>query len=228
MTTTHAHPPFLSDWLQQLAHYPGVFVTGTDTGIGKTWVGTRIVQALCENGVPVVPRKPVESGWSGDIRETDTYKLADAAGLDATQAAIIDQVCPNHFAAPLSPPRAAQLEGQSLDVKTLAQQCRQGISSDDFLYVEGAGGVYSPIADDGLNADLAEQLALPVVLVTEDRVGCINHVLLAVEAIQHRKLSLEGVVLNPKTQQPEHMDNRQDLQHLLTLPVIRLNADLPQ
>lgn len=223
MTTqnTVAQPHFPADWLQQLTALPGLFVTGTDTDIGKTWVGTRIVRALCESGIHVTPRKPVESGWADDIRNTDTYKLAEAAGLDTTQTTLIDQVCPNHFAAPLSPPRAAQLEGQTLTVDTLATQCQQGVKAGDFIYVEGAGGVYSPIATDGLNADLAARLALPVILVTEDRVGCINHVLLAVEAIERRDLTLAGIVLNPKTPQPDHMDNLHDLQTLLTIPVIR-------
>lgn len=222
MTQTEStHSLFPNDWLQQLATLPGLFVTGTDTDIGKTWVGTRIVRALCENGVAVVPRKPVESGWADDIRDTDTYKLAQAAGLDADQSEVIEQVCPNHFKEPLSPPRAAALEGQTLTVTTLADQCRLGITNTDFLYVEGAGGVYSPIAEDGLNADLAEQLALPVVLITEDRVGCMNHVLLAVEAIERRGLTLAGVVLNPKSAPTPHMDNAQDLRALLNITIIR-------
>lgn len=214
---------FPEAWLQQLMQGTGLFVTGTDTDIGKTWVGTRIVRALYERGVKVTPRKPVESGWAHDLHDlstTDTYQLAEAAGLDVTHDEVIQQVCPNHFAAPLSPPRAAELEGHTLHIATLAQQCRQNITNDDFLYVEGAGGIYSPLATDGLNADLAMHLVLPVVLITEDRVGCINHVLLAVEAIERRGLQLAGIVLNTKSQQPAHMDNQHDLQGLLDVPII--------
>ena len=196
-------------------------MTGTDTGVGKTWVGTRLLRHLQQRGINITPRKPVESGWPTDqsaLPNTDAYQLAAACG----QRAKLDQICPNRFQAPLSPPRAAQLEGHELSINALAQQCRNGTQHNDFLYVEGAGGFYSPLARDGLNADLAQALALPLVLVAEDRVGCINHILLSAAAIQARELTLAGIILNPIHPAPVGMDNQTELQALLNLPILYL------
>lgn len=206
-------------WLEQLSQLPGLFMTGTDTGVGKTWVGTQLLQHLRRLGLHITPRKPVESGWLAEqITETDSWKLAiNASGLQP-----LTQICPNPLLAPLSPPRAAHYEGKTLRIQQLAQQCQAKHAQPSFLYVEGAGGFYSPLAHDGLNADLAQALKLPVLLVSEDRVGCINHILLTAEAIQARQLSLVAVILNPRhSTPPKGMDNQQDLQALLAVPIIR-------
>jgi dethiobiotin synthetase len=86
--------------------------------------------------------------------------------------------------------------------------------------VEGAGGFYSPIAHDGLNADLAQKLNLPIILISENRLGCINHILLIAEAIAHRQLNLAGVILNTIQPLPNTMDNAADLANYLTAPII--------
>ena len=213
------NPSSFDAWLLQLSQLPGVFMTGTDTGVGKTWVGTRLLQHLRRLGdVHITPRKPVESGWLAEqITETDTWKLAtNASGFQPLQ-----QVCPNPLLAPLSPPRAAEQEGKTLSIQQLAAQCQPNNSQKTFLYVEGAGGFYSPLATDGLNVDLAQALNLPILLVSEDRVGCINHILLTVEAINSRHLKLAAVLLNPMHPAPAGMDNQQDLQALLDVPIIR-------
>lgn len=210
-----------SPWLDSLTQLPGLFMTGTDTDVGKTWVGVRLLQHLQQRGLNIAPRKPVESGWPADmdaLAATDAHQLATVC----KQQDRLDQICPNRFKAPLSPPRAAQLEGQELSIDTLAQQCRNNLQPNEFLYVEGAGGFYSPLAQDGLNADLAQALKLPVILTTEDRVGCINHVLLSAEAIKARGLTLTGVILNPIRPAPTGMDNQTELQALLNLPILYL------
>lgn len=207
----------LSDWIRSLAQGPGAFMTGTDTDVGKTRVGVQLLKHLHTTGVQVTPRKPVESGWPqspATVESTDAFKLLQACN---DPQPTLDQVCPNRFRAPLSPPRAAQLEGVRLSIQELATQCRQHLAENAFLYVEGAGGFYSPLAEDGLNADLATALDLPVILVSEDRVGCINHILLTVEALQSRQLSIAGVILNPipGRNPPQAMDNQTDLRQLL-------------
>lgn len=207
----------LSDWIRSLAQGPGAFMTGTDTDVGKTWVGVQLLKRLQAMGVQFTPRKPAESGWPpspATVESTDAYKLLQTCN-DPQQT--LDQVCPNRFRAPLSPPRAARLEGVQLTIQVLATQCRQHLPENAFLYVEGAGGFYSPLAEDGLNADLATTLNLPVILVSEDRVGCINHILLTVEAMQSRQLSVAGVILNPipGRNPPQTMDNLADLRQLL-------------
>lgn len=198
----------------------GLFVTGTDTGVGKTRVGTALARLLVEQGVSVRPRKPVESGCpreAGRLFPQDAWSLKTAAESPDP----IETVCPYPFAPAVAPDRAARLAGLSLTIDELAETCQAGLGRGDFLLVEGAGGFYSPLASDGLNADLAVHLGLPVLLVVADRLGCINHTLLTVEVIRRRGLALAGVVLNQKdpSLKPD-LDNAADLARWLSPLVV--------
>ncbi|MEE9302541.1 MAG: dethiobiotin synthase [Thiotrichaceae bacterium] len=201
----------------------GVFVTGTDTDVGKTWVGQMIIRQLCAANVNVIPRKPVESGWQTDVMKSDAWLLGSAASVTGKTEAL-DRICPNRFQAAISPVRAATLEGKVLLTKQLKQQCIDGIDQNDFLYVEGAGGFFSPLASDGLNADLAKQLGLPVLLVADDKLGCINHILLSLAAIEGYGLSIKGVILNTRKEVDveTQMNNFDDLQSLIGTPVFQV------
>ncbi len=211
------NPTILESWLQVsgLGDTRGVFVTGTDTGVGKTWVSTRLIHLLKAKGIQIIPRKPAESGWS-DAHLSDAWLLAEAAGSDP------EQVCRYRLQAALSPPRAAMLEGKILPLHQLKAACHDAVSTHgrSLLWVEGAGGFYSPLASDGLNADLAATLGFPVLLVAEDRVGCINPILLILEAMQHRKLELIGIVLNRRQPAPPGMDNETDLRQYTSAPIL--------
>ncbi|MBU0655762.1 MAG: dethiobiotin synthase [Gammaproteobacteria bacterium] len=211
--------PEVARWLERAAfdRAGGIFMTGTDTGVGKTWIGAHLLKLLKIIGRDVAPRKPVEAGWNADVSETDAWKLAQAGGVD------MDIVCRYRLQAPLSPPRAAWLEGKTLSMVDLVAACSHGFRNGQFLYVEGAGGFYSPIAEDGLNADLAELLGLPLVIVTEDRVGCINHVMLTVEAAERRGLKVAGIVLNRRASAPDGMDNLADLREQRDIPILHSN-----
>ncbi|BBL72523.1 dethiobiotin synthase [Methylogaea oryzae] len=201
----------------------GLFVTGTDTGVGKTRVAAALAQLLTQHGATVRPRKPAESGCprkDGRLFPQDADALRLAAGaLDP-----IETVCPYPFEPAIAPDRAARLAGRPLTIAALAAACREGVKEGDFLLVEGAGGFYSPLAEDGLNADLAVALGLPVLLVAADRLGCINHTLLCVEAISRRGLTLAGVALNRTAPAAAGlaMDNAADLGARLGRPVLNL------
>jgi len=205
----------------------GVFITGTDTGVGKTWVGVRIIRALLASGIEITPRKPVESGWNKEITNTDAWKIANAAG----QLDQLDKVCPNHFDQAVSPVRAALSEGHTLTIEQLVMQCLINVPQQKFLYVEGAGGFYSPLASDGLNMDLARSLDLPVVLIAKNRLGCINQVLLSVQAIHRSGLKLAAIVLNQLDLNKQHMhmenndatNNLTDVMSYVEEPVISVN-----
>ncbi|MEH6455033.1 MAG: dethiobiotin synthase [Cocleimonas sp.] len=201
----------------------GLFVTATDTNVGKTWLGSRLITELKKLKMNVQARKPIESGWpiSADVSETDAWKLASAMG----QTDELDIVCPNRFSAALSPDRAAMLEGEIITLEQLYQDCLIGVDETDFLYVEGAGGFYSPICNDGLNADLAVSLGLPILLVVENRLGCINQALLNVEAIAKQGLNLSAIALNrPNVDQTDKaMDNFSDIQKRVDCEVIRFD-----
>ncbi len=196
----------------------GVFITGTDTGVGKTFISLQLIRALNRKGINVTPRKPVESGCE---RVNNRLRPADALAMQAamSQSISLNEICPYKLEHALSPERAARLEGVDLQLKALQTACL--VPSERFLLVEGAGGFYSPLASDGLVADLAERLNLPVLLVAVDRLGCINQVLLNVQAIESRGLLLAAIVLN-KLNHPTDldMDNLRDLRTRLSYQVI--------
>lgn len=202
----------------------GIFVTGTDTGVGKTHVGTRLVQALRAQGLRVAVRKPVESGCA---RGPQGLEPADARALQAAAGGWepLERICPFRLQAPLSPERAARMEGLELGIEQLAAHCPGAADSPDFLLVEGAGGFYSPLTADGLNADLAQRLGLPVLLVVGDRLGCINHALLTLEAVERRGLHTAAVVVNRLgTEEAGGMDNTADLAERCRAPVFATPA----
>ncbi len=199
----------------------GIFVTGTDTNIGKTWVGQNLLPILLKKKINIIPRKPVESGWKvNEVESSDAWLLAEATG----QIDNLETICPNHFSRPLSPVRAAEFEGKKLLISEVADQCLKDVTESDFLYVEGAGGFYSPLCMDGLNADLAYALNLPILLVAENRLGCLNQILLNVEAIEKRGLTLKAVVLNTTSadQTVNEMDNLEDIKSLIKHPIVAL------
>lgn len=200
----------------------GLFITGSDTGVGKTFVGVRLAALLAERGLSVRPRKPVESGCP---RVEGVLQPQDAAAYHAAVAGAepLERICPYRFEAALSPERAAVLAGQDLRLDDLVAACLDGVEASDFLLVEGAGGFCSPIAADGLNAHLAVALDLPVLLVSSDRLGAIHQVLVTAEAIERRGLELAGVVLNRLSAQVDPMlDNAADLSRWLQHAVITL------
>ncbi len=198
----------------------GVFVTGTDTEVGKTVVGAATVAALTERGTPVAVRKPVESGCAptGGGRHP-----ADGAALHAAAVARepLERVTPWRLRHAISPERAARLEGITLARDDLVDAVRAATGEDTFAWVEGAGGFLSPLAADTLNADLAVALGLPVLIVVGDRLGCINHALLTVEAVRARGLEVAAVVVNRLEPAAESaMANRDDLAARVDVPVI--------
>jgi dethiobiotin synthetase len=201
------------------ARMRGIFVTGTDTGVGKTRVATAIAHALTARGIRVHARKPVESGVDARTGPADAQALHEAAGAHET----LERVCPLRLSAPLSPERAARLEGIALELDRLVASALDGVDDDGFVLVEGAGGLLSPIARDALNADLAQALRLPVLIVAADRLGTLNHTLLTVDAVRVRGLDVAGVVLNaPTAADTEAMDNAGELTRWLGHDVLRL------
>ena len=196
----------------------GVFITGTSTGVGKTYIAALLAKTLTEKNISVIPRKPVESGCEsidGALMPADAQTLKQAAGYSGKLSA----VCRYRFAPPVSPARAARLASQTITTAQLAEACLHE-SENGFMLIEGAGGFYSPLSADGLNADLAIALQLPVLLVADNALGVLNQVLLNAEAINRRGLDLIAVVLNNIGHNcNECMDNAADLRELLSCKV---------
>ena len=172
----------------------GYFVTGTDTGVGKTTVSCALLAAARARGLAVDAIKPVETGCIADdegrLTAADAVALAHAAG-DTTRPRAIEM-----YRAPLAPSVAAELEGRSVDVDRLQSGVRLVRSRKlDFLLVEGAGGLLVPLTFDLDMADLAARLGLPLLVVARAGLGTINHTLLTLEAAARRSLEVAGVIL---------------------------------
>ncbi|MGE5174465.1 MAG: dethiobiotin synthase [Betaproteobacteria bacterium] len=173
----------------------GVFITGTDTGVGKTFVATGIAAYLKHSGVDVGVMKPAETGCSmrqGRSIPGDTVKLMKAAGVrDA-----LDLVNPYRFRKPLAPSSAAKLAGKEIVPGRILHAFRILSSKHDFMIVEGAGGIMVPLWHKYTYLDLARTMGLPVIVVTRPSLGTINHTLLTVAALREKGLEIAGIVIN--------------------------------
>lgn len=171
----------------------GVFVTGTDTGVGKTVVAVALVRALHAAGVPVAGMKPVAAGIGPDATcNADVAALAAADGL----ALPLADRNPYAFAAPVAPHLAAREAGVRIDLAAIAAAYARIARRVQAVVVEGAGGARVPLDATTDMLDIAQRLRLPVLLVVGVRLGCLNHTLLTVESIAARGLELAGWVAN--------------------------------
>ena len=166
---------------------PGLFVSGTDTDVGKTVVATTIVRRLRAAGHRPGVCKPVASGGDGD-----GVALWEAAGRPLD----LQRVCPQRFQAPLSPPQAARLEGREIDEDLLVAGLEPWRAASDILVVEGAGGLFSPLSPRLLNADLAHRTGLRVVIVDGGRLGCVGRILATCIAAVAHGLDVAAVVVS--------------------------------
>jgi dethiobiotin synthetase len=178
----------------------GVFVTGTDTGAGKSVVAAAILAALAARGEPVAALKPVVTGLdepAGDL-PPDHVLLASAAG--GRQAP--GDVAPYRFGPAVSPHYAAELAGETIEPARILDAARE----HDLLVCEGVGGLMVPITSGYLVRDLAVDLGLPVVVAARTGLGTINHTLLTVAAARAAGLTVAGVVMTPWPAQPEPIE----------------------
>lgn len=171
----------------------GVFITGTDTGIGKTTVGAALSRFLFERGLNVGVMKPVETGVADPSRPgADAQLLAWASGTTLPE----EQIAPYRLKAPLAPSLAAEKEGLFIDLFGVAETARSLATECDFLVVEGAGGLMTPVAGGLLVADLAKAIEMPLLIVTSPRLGTLNHTLMTVYTARQMGLPIAGLIIN--------------------------------
>jgi dethiobiotin synthetase len=170
----------------------GLFVTGTDTGVGKTVVTAGIALALRARGHSVGVVKPVQSGALAADPDGDAMLLKRWTGV----AESAEELAPYSFAAPLAPLVAAELEGRAVRLTDVVEGVRAVAERYDAVIVEGAGGLLVPVGDDWKVADLAGALGLPVLVVARAGLGTVNHSSLTVLAARRFGLEAVGVVLN--------------------------------
>jgi dethiobiotin synthetase len=174
----------------------GLFITGTDTGVGKTSVACFIARTARDAGLTVGLYKPVCSGSAPDAQGEAVWADVERLTSAVDHAFPRNRICPQCFAAPLAPPIAARREGRAIDAALLRDGAAWWAGRVDLLLVEGAGGLLAPLTDDETVADLAADLGYPLLIVAADRLGTINHALLTIEAARRRGLTVAGVVLS--------------------------------
>jgi len=202
----------------------GLFVTGTDTGAGKSVLSACLLAAMAAAGEPVRAHKPVVTGLA---EAPEGPWPADHELLGASCGMAPEEVAPLRFGAPASPHLAAALEGARIEPAELIANARAAGAGPVTLIVEGVGGLLVPLADDYSVADLAGELGLALVIAARPGLGTLNHTLLTLEAARTRGLAVAGVVLGRWPEQPGPLErsNLQTLRRLgeaeiLTLPLL--------
>ncbi|OVE78054.1 dethiobiotin synthase [bacterium F16] len=185
----------------------GLFITGTDTDVGKTWVTGRLCRCLRNRGMDVGLWKPVQSGFAHGDPSSDSHRLRATGGLDDNEI----MICPVSLKAPWAPLVAAHLENKKISCSSLLAASQLLFEKYEILLVEGAGGFLVPIGQDELIADLAQRLGFPVLIVARHGLGTVNHCLLTIEAIRTRGLVPMGIVLNGYPHEPERITTWEEL-----------------
>ncbi len=200
-----------------------LFVTGTDTEIGKTLVAGALIYSLVQLGWKSIGMKPVAAGA---FLEEDVWCNEDVLALSAASNVTLPVECeklvnPYLFKLPAAPHIAAKQENQQIGLQTILDCYQQLAEHAEAIVVEGVGGFKVPFNADHDSADLAQQLNLPVILVVGMRLGCINHALLTAEAIAARGLTLVGWVANSMHEEmPYLLDNVNTLSEKLGAPLL--------
>jgi len=202
----------------------GYFVTGTDTGVGKTLVSAGLLIAAGESGLQTLGIKPVATGCittgSGTVQVND-----DALALQSAATIAVDdaRVNPVALEAPIAPHLAAARSGIHIDAGELAAHCRRVYAdyAAQFMIVEGAGGWSVPLNEAETMADFCVELGLPIILVVGMKLGCLNHALLTAQAVRAAGLSLAGWVANCMEAEMEELaGNLQSLRSRLAVPAL--------
>ena len=211
---------------------PGLFITGTDTGVGKTYVTSLIARQLVAHGKRVGVYKPAASGFISQT-ESDAHTLWQAAGRPLR----LDDVCPQQFPAALAPHQAARVDGREIDTKLLRAGLKPWKSYAEIVLVEGVGGLMSPLSEEDYVADLAFEFGYPVIVVAPNRIGTINQTLqtLITASTFRGGLELAGVVLNDLDdgEDASRETNWQELEQRCVPPLLarvgrdRLEAETP-
>ena len=205
----------------------GLFVTGTDTGVGKTVVAGALCAALAARGERVAAFKPVVTGLDEEVGEwpRDHELLAAAAG--GRQAP--SEVAPLVFGPPVSPHHAAELAGTAIEPLELAAAARSAAEDADALICEGVGGLLVPLTTGYLIRDLALELDLPLVVAARPGLGTINHTLLTLEAARTAGVEVAAVVMTPWPEAPSDMErsNRETIETLGDVRVCGLPPTTP-
>lgn len=205
----------------------GIFITGTDTGVGKTLVSAALAIALKREGYSVGTMKPLETGVPArNTRRSDAARLRGVIG--GTDP--LEEVCPYRFLSPVAPLAAAQAERRVIDLGVIRRAYRRLAERYDCTVVEGVGGTLVPVTPNTDVTDLIVRLKLPVVIVGRSGLGGINHALLTIEALRRRKIPVVALILNrtrPATSSTARVQERSTVELLRKLAGVPVLGPLP-
>ncbi|MCX7703824.1 MAG: dethiobiotin synthase [Planctomycetota bacterium] len=196
----------------------GIFVTGTDTGVGKTVLSAALAAILQSRGVNVGVYKPVETGGG-----SDALFLQKASGVTDS----IEEIRRYYFSLPVSPHLAAKMNNTSIDIPLLVSGYNNLAGRHQFMIVEGAGGIMTPLTEKFLTVELITQLKLPVLVVTRPHLGTINHTLLTVRCAQAYGLTVKGFIVNYATQIEVGLAERTNPQEIERVSGVRCLGVVP-
>lgn len=189
----------------------GFFITGTDTNVGKTHVAAMLIRAMRKAGERAVGFKPICCG-----ERTDAELLAEASGIP------VNDVNPVWMRPPVAPYTASMIEGRHIDL-ALIRETFGRLSAAHTVIVEGAGGWLVPVEREYSMADMAFEFGLPVIVVVANKLGCINHTLLTLQAIRSSGLTCAGIILNRTSadeSDPAVITNRAIIESLVDVPIL--------
>jgi dethiobiotin synthetase len=190
-----------------------LFITGTDTGVGKTHTAVQLLRLLRASGIDCAGMKPI---CCGDRQDAELLLKASSDGLT------IDDVNPVWLKTPAAPIVGSLMEGMNIDIERIVAAFSALQNRVDHVIVEGVGGWLVPIRSDYFVGDLVVEMGLPVLVVAQNRLGCLNHTALTVRSVSQHKLRCVGVVLNgaPNTSDIAAVSNADILKKTLNVPLI--------
>jgi len=206
----------------------GLFITATDTEVGKTVITGAIAAALKARGINVGVVKPLASGGvadvNGELVAEDATFLMKAAGIGEDKRALVNAVC---LQPALTPAVAAVQSGITIDMPEVIATCRYSGNQFDKVLVEGVGGITAPLWEEYLVADMIQELALPVVIVARPNLGTINHTVLTVEYARQRGITLAGIIINKWDEAGAGILERSNIEYIGRLTKLPLLGKFP-
>ena len=198
-----------------------IFITGTNTEVGKTFITKNLIERIQLKGYSVSPYKPVETGC---IKKSLTLIPNDSMIYfrAINKRIALDQINPYRYLEPISPAAAIKRSKRKVTIHDYLSKLKD-LPNSDLTIIEGAGGLCSPLAPDGYNIDLIRKVKVPTVLVAKDEIGVINNVILSLSMLQKYKIKVLAIVLNRKvSSQPDGMNNYQEIKSLTKVPLIQI------
>ena len=198
-----------------------IFITGTNTEVGKTFITKNLIERIQLKGYSVSPYKPVETGC---IKKSLTLIPNDSMIYfrAINKKIALDQINPYRFLEPISPAAAIKRSKRKVTINDYLSKLKD-LPNSDLTIIEGAGGLCSPLAPDGYNIDLIRKAKVSTVLVAKDEIGVINNVILSLSMLEKYKIKVLAIVLNRKvSSQPDGMNNYQEIKSLTRVPLIQI------